>query len=90
MDAIRHALGITTRPEPAPVDYEEIEARLRERLLPGKLRSFEGDDVALGHRQEVVRLRDQAARLKAMDAQVDAQRTSAHILHPHRRATDPK
>lgn len=62
MDAIRHALGITTRPEPAPVDYEEIEARLR----------------------------DQAARLKAMDAQVDAQRTSAHILHPHRRATDPK
>ena len=34
------------------------------------------------------RLRDQEARLKAMDAQVDAQRTSEHILNPRRRATD--
>ena len=59
MQALRHALGIEPTPVP-PVDYADIEARLR----------------------------DQAARLKAMDAQVDAQRTSAHILHPRRRATD--
>ena len=34
------------------------------------------------------RLELQARRLKAMDAQVDAQRTSSTILHPKRRATD--
>lgn len=34
------------------------------------------------------RLIHQEAVIKAMDAQVDAQRTSATILHPHRRATD--
>lgn len=34
------------------------------------------------------KLDDQAARIRALDAQIDAQRKSADILNPRRRSTD--
>ena len=34
------------------------------------------------------KLEDQAARIRALDAQIDAQRKSRDILHPRRRSTD--
>ena len=34
------------------------------------------------------KLDDQAARIRALDAQIDAQRKSRDILHPRRRSTD--
>lgn len=36
------------------------------------------------------KLDDQAARIKALDAQIDAQRKSKDILHPRRRSTDAR
>ena len=36
------------------------------------------------------KLDDQAARIKALDAQIDAQRKSRDILQPRRRSTDAR